>query len=122
MQDTATLNAVIARNLAFWRQAHGYTLEGTFFAGTGVRSATLAAYERGEKPALAAHLLQLASLFGVPVTLLAWDMGEGFYQTAARGERWYDIWCSLMDMEEEGQFAEITRTLEGLREKVAIAA
>lgn len=119
MKDTATINTIIARNLAFWRQAHGYTLDGAFFLGTSVKTDTLSAYERGEKPPLAAHFLQLAGALEVPVVLLGLDLGEEIYQTAAKGERWYELWSNLKDMEEEGGFEEAKKAVEQVREKYA---
>jgi transcriptional regulator with XRE-family HTH domain len=104
MKDLGTINAAIGRNLAFWRRMQGYTLGGGVFLNTGVRASTLAAYESGEKPALAAHLLQLGKALGVPVALLGLDLGEEFYQTAERHERWLEAWGLLLDVEEQGRF------------------
>jgi transcriptional regulator with XRE-family HTH domain len=111
--NVLTLNAALARNVAFWRRARGEALEGGgYVANTHIRAETLAAYERGEKPIPAAHLLQLAAAWEVPVELFGADFGEAFHQKAARGKVWAELWRALRDLEDEGKLKQAQEAIE----------
>jgi transcriptional regulator with XRE-family HTH domain len=113
--DALTLNAALARNVAFWRRARGEALESGYVANTHIRAETLAAYERGEKPIPAAHLLQLAAAWDVPVELFGADFGEAFHQRAARGKVWAELWRVLRDLEDEGRLQEAQEAIERVK-------
>lgn len=118
MRDTATINANIACNIAFWRRTYGFNFQAAT-QGTGMLPQTLEAIEKQEKPPLAAHLLQLAAAWQVPVSLLALDCGEAFYRASKRNEQWHEAWCALLDVEEQGGLKSAIDALIMMRDRDA---
>jgi transcriptional regulator with XRE-family HTH domain len=118
MRNIEAINANIARNFAFWRRAQGLNFQAAT-QGTEMRPQTLEAIEKRKEPPLAAHLLQLAAAWQVPVGLLALDCGEAFYQASERNELWHEVWCALLDVEEQGGLEKALANVIDLRDREA---
>jgi transcriptional regulator with XRE-family HTH domain len=109
-------NAIIARNIVFWRGMHDLTPQGAV-RRTNISVEKLAAYEAGKEPVLAVDLFALAAAWGVPVYLFPLDHGEDFYNDVESSELKYEIWSLVEYLEDHNELERASLALRTMHYK-----